>query len=390
MSNVPAADPLTPPYAKPAMIGHLWRCRWGVLRLCVCLFVLSVFIGDTAARIARTALSRLPDADIAAAVNALTAQGRFADAVMLADDGLGWQKPGTAPYQATTAARVAAAAEQDSWWRSAKDLGRGALTGRGDSLESVLGAIGSDMLIVGDVRDLAIESARFTLDGHGDPVIAALSAVGIALTVAPGIDWAPAVLKLSRKLGTLTAPLAEQILKLSKSGTIALRPLFENVTTLARRTSPAATARLLRFANSSDDVAKLAAFAERQAIKGGPSRAFAALHTTGEPATALLRQAGTTLGTVAGAADDVIVAAAKKGPAGARWLGSAAARTLMRPHPILGLAKGLYKGNVQRAVQHALDLTTTIAPWCIAMLCGWAMIELWLLKRPRLMVAQRG
>ena len=390
MSSSPTAAAAASKPIKPAMLGHLWRRRWGVLRLCICLFVLTIFIGDSAARVARLALSRLPNADIAAEVNALSAQGRFADAVMLADDGLTWQKPGAAPYQATVTARAAAAAEQDSWWRSAKDLGRGALTGRGDSLESVIGAIGSDMLIVGDVRDLAIESAKFTLDGHGDPVIAALSAAGIALTIAPEIDWAPAVLKLSRKLGTLTAPLAEQILKLSKSGSAALRPLLENVATLVRRTSPAATARLLRFANSSDDVARFAAFAERQALKASPARAFAALHTTAEPAAALLRQAGTTLGTAAGAADDVIIAAAKKGPAGARWLGTSAARTLVRPHPILGLAKGLYKGNVQRAVQHLLNLTTAIAPWCIAALCGWAMLELWLLKRPTLIRARRN
>lgn len=359
---------------------HLWHHRWGLLRLTICILLLALLIGDSAARVGRMALARLDDAAVAPDIDALRQQGRFTEALLLADDALTWLTPGSPAHTAVVASRAAAAEEQSSISRRLRDVGRGALTGEGDSLESLFGAIGTDLFIIGDIRDLLIQGARFGLDGKADPVIAALSAVGIATTLAPQIDWAPSLLKAARKLGTLSAPLAEQIVKLSRAGTdlarTGLTTLFGDVATLARRTSPAAAARLLRFADSPEDVAKLARFAERQAAAGAPARGFAALHLTGEPGARLLKESGE-------AGDALLTSAAKKGAAGSRFLASPAARAMLRPHPILGLLKGFYKGNVQRAIQHALDLTTFIAPWLIAASAAWLLLELHLLRRPR-------
>src|SRR2546423_8870827 len=94
----------------------------------------------------------------------------------------------------------------------------GAVSGRGDSLESLIGAVAADFFIVGDVRDLVIQGGRYVLDGETDQVVLILSGVGLATTLAPEVDWVPAVLKAARKAGALSRGLADSIIASAKAG----------------------------------------------------------------------------------------------------------------------------------------------------------------------------
>ena len=81
---------------------------------------------------------------------------------------------------------------------------RGAATGEPEDLAGLLGSLSLDLFVVGDVRDLAVQGWKEWHGGDGDKLILALSAAGLATTLAPAVDWAPAVMKGFRRTGALT------------------------------------------------------------------------------------------------------------------------------------------------------------------------------------------
>ncbi|MBS0190189.1 MAG: hypothetical protein U0573_01545 [Phycisphaerales bacterium] len=359
------------------LISFVWGRRWNLARLSLALAVVVVLAADTPARLARLTLAALPEMDYASEVATLRAQGRYAEAIVIADAGLAWMDgPGNGPRRAEIERqRQLTVDEQSSWIRRAKDVGWGALSGRGESLEELIGAIAADMFVIGDIRDLVIQATTWASGGETDPLIIALSSVGIALTVAPEIDWAPAVVKAARKAGAVSEGLKDFFLNgIKLRRTEALAGAFGDVTKLASRASPAGAIRIMRFAGTEAELAKLASFAERNGVKGG-----AALLITGREGAALVRGESAAAGAALRASDDVVIAAARKGPAGAKFLASPAARVLTRPHWILGLGKGVWKGNVPEAVRQAARALDPHGWWLLPLAGVWALCECGLL-----------
>jgi len=347
-----------------------WRSRWGLVRLCVAAGLLAVLVRDNPARLARLRYAATPDLDCLSEASALLDQQRFGEALLMVDAGLA--AADDAQARELEQLRDQIARQRDSLLRRFKAVGVGALVGAGDSVEALLGAITADFFVVGDVRDLAIQSARYVVDGETDELIVALSAAGLITTVAPAADWAPAVLKAARKAGALRHPLAAGLLSLARqaarSGDFsALRRLLADVGELARRGSPAGAVRALRACENASDLQLLADFLRRR-----PSGALA-LRVCGADALSLLRRHGA-------AADEALLLAARKGPAGVVWLRSGAWRVL-RPHPLLGLAKAFSKGHASALVARA---AAALDPrgWLILPACaGWALLELLLILR---------
>lgn len=363
------------------LAAALWRVRWNGLRLAIALAALWVVAADAPARAARLALASLPDADVAAEVAYLRAAGRFGEAIAIADAAL----PMTSGpvRQRLQREREQTAREQDSLLRRARDLGMGALSGRGDSLEALVGAIGADFFLVGDLRDLALEGTRYAVDGQADPVIVALSAAGAAATIVPAIDWAPAILKVARKSGALTRGMADQLLDAARTSARAvasgggsggaLRAVAEDLASIARRASPGGAARVLRHADSPADLARLARFIERH------DRGFLALHTLGDDAASAIKSgrlasAAPGVRLTAEATEHAVLAAAKKGPAGAAWLRTASAAAV-RPHPMLGIAKAVAKGHGEAFIQRLSAALDPRAAWILPVLAAWACLE---------------
>lgn len=353
------------------MITRVWACKWNIARLAICGLVLWVLVVDTAPRLARRGLASLPDFDYAGEVSALRAQGRFGEAVRIGEAGL--ERYAAAPADPRRAAieheLARARDEQASWVRRVKDIGQGALTGQGQTLEALIGAVGSDMLVFGDVRDLVIQGTRLVVDGEADPVIAALSGLGLALTIAPEIDWGASVLKVARKSGALARGLADEVIGMARRGARTdVMKFAGDVGTLAKAGGPAGALRVLKSARSTDDVARVAGFVRRQGTGGA-----AALHIAGDEGVKWIVKNG----------DDVLlVRAAAKGPAGVAYAASPKRLPLLlRPHPLLGLTKGVYKGNVEAFISRALDALGAAAFWLLPLLAGWFTLELWWLAQ---------
>ncbi len=356
-------------------ILFLWSRHWNLARLLLAAAIVLLLAIDTGHRTARLALASLTDMDYAAEVRALREQGRYAEAVVIADAGLSWSDgPGKGDARAAIEReRQATIDEQASWLRRAKDAGYGAVTGRGESLEQLLGAIAADLFVVGDIRDLVVQSITYARGEDPDELIVALSSLGIVLTLAPEIDWAPALLKVARKTGAVTEGLKDFFVRAIKANrTDAIAAACGDATKLATHASPAGALRVLRFAENEADLAKLAAFAERNGAKGG-----AALLITGREGAALLRAAEPGVR----AADDLILTAAKKGPAGSRFLAGPAARVLTRPHPLLGIFKGVYKGTIPAAVQRVAAAIDPYGWMLLPAAFAWMMVELGLFIR---------
>jgi hypothetical protein len=359
----------------------LWKVRWNLLRLGLAGLVLWVLAADSGARLARLQLAALPGFDYAAEVRALAARGRYGEAELIAQAGL--QDP-DADHGAIDGALVSARAEQSSWLRRVKEAGRGVMTGRGDSLESLIGALTTDLFVVGDVRDLVIEGSRLVIDGETDELVVLLSVAGIVTTLAPEVDWAPSIVKAARRAGLLSEGLTSHFRTTIKSADAGeLRKGFGLVRDLARATSPGFAARVLRWAESPADLALVARF-----LKRGNSAA-SALHVTEKTGMDLLRHAGPD---AFESAAELVTKAGRKGRAGARFLSSPSAKRLLRPHPLLGLTKGLVKGNVQQGIARFAEGMDPLGWWLTPAAAAWALMEAWwlLYRANRERVHNRG
>lgn len=386
----PGTPELPPPgeRAAPRRRGRsfglraLLRCRWNVLRLAGALFFLWVLAEDTGARLARLQLMALPDFDYVAEVRHLRAAGRFGEAIVVADAGL---EDTTGETQVQVLREKQATIDaRNSFMRRLKDVGIGALTGSAGaegqaSLERLGGALAADLFVIGDVRDLVIQSARYMGGEKTDPVIVALSGVGLVTTLAPEVDWVPALMKIAKKASALTKGMEEFIVTAVRSRRFKDAELvFADVGTLARHASPAGAVRMLKYADSPADAARLARFVEKH--QKGAHGAFA-LHVTGKEGADLLKHADTLGPDAARAAEQLVIQASTKGAAGAGWLKGGRAAALLKPHALLGVGKGLWKGNVSDAIRRVIEETRGVARWLLPLTAGWTVLELGLLAR---------
>lgn len=368
------------------LLRGCWRARWNALRLLIAAFLLWCVTVDTGARLARLQFAAMPDVDPIPEIARLRNAGRFGESLMLIDAAMDTQPP-VAQRGHLIAEREKTTREQESWLRRLRDVGIGAVTGGAGSepgamsLEILVGAIATDMLIVGDIRDLLIQSARLVTGDDVDPIIVALSGAGLITTLAPAADWAPAVLKAARRMGAMSASFAEAIAKAAKSGnTSTIARVCEDAGALAKASSPGAAARLIRLADTPEDLARLSRFVAREGKAGA-----AALHAMQEAGAAAIKHADElrTLGRLDDAAslETLVIKAAAKGERGRSWLRAGAYRTLIRPHPIVGLIKSVYKGHAAAFVQQVLERFDLRAWWLVPLLAAWTLVECGLLLR---------
>lgn len=373
------------PQGRSGLFARLWRSKWGLVRLALATFLLWVVAMDTPARLARLELAAMPGFDSVTEVRSLRLAGRYGEAEMVARAGLERQgsREGAAGEELSTAERgqldaelVQTLAEQDSWIRKVKDAGLGALSGRAGSLEGLIGAVAADFFVVGDVRDLVIEGGKVALDGDGDGVVLALSGVGLATTLAPEVDWAPSVLKAAKRAGSMTKRFGEEIVALVRQGKKEeILKVLDDTAALSKKASPGGAMRLLRHADDAEELGVLARFVERQ-----PLGAFA-LHVAGERGATIVKDAAKVGGEAAARAEALLVKASQKGARGVEFLGSRAGRLLLKPHALVGLAKGLWKGNATKLAQRLVDRLGANAVWALPLLAAWVFVELVLIGR---------
>lgn len=175
---------------------------------------------------------------------------------------------------------------------------QGFVTGEGGDTPAFMGAMASDLTVVGDVRDIGSEGAKLARGEDYSRMILGLSVVGLAVTtatVATGGGGLPArigvsLLKVARKTGSITANFARDVTRVLQEAvnfeklrgtlrsvdltdTAATRraiveytdtismarvtPILDDVAALEKATGPADTVRIMKYVNSTDDLARV-------------------------------------------------------------------------------------------------------------------------------------
>jgi hypothetical protein len=320
----------------------MWR--WRSTTLLILLIVLSSLLWGAlqsfhpASGIA--AFKRLPDHDYLADIDVLRQQGKLTEALTLSE--FVCDQP-TYPQQ-MQACRMAEQLEARtrSVWYRVRSVGYGALTGAATNGWALAGAATADFFVVGDVRDLLLQSWRLSNGQKTDELLMVLSAVGVLTVAIPGADWVPSFGKVAARLGALSQSFSRQLLRLGRRAVAThsltpLRGVFGNLRRLVQRLGPVKTLGILPAVNRADDLATLTRLATTH-----PRAAYGLLKVGG-------RHALTTVAQYAPAAIPDVVRAARKGVPGLR-LYQRLGRRLFTSHLLVGAGKALHRGRLPQAM----------------------------------------
>ena len=256
-------------------------------------------------------LARLPDHDFCAEARRLAARGEFDEAKALCEDIISCDLPGK---RAALVLRDMCDSRLDSFRHRAQRAVMAFVTGSpGNSVEGAASAMLSDMLMYGDIRDLALQGYYKVTAQETDPLIAALAAAGLATEFVDAADWVPALVKALRRTAAISDKLAAAILRSARrSGrmTLHLRKTGGAIAELFRRSGFIRTKNILRTIDTAEGISDAVRLARKSA-----------------PATHLLaRSAGTKMTAAArkltgkNASSNYLLRVARKGPAGVTLL----------------------------------------------------------------------
>jgi hypothetical protein len=176
-----------------------------------------------------------------------------------------------------------------------------------------------------------------------------------------------------------------------------MQAALADVAKISEKASPGGAMRLMKHADDPDDIARIARFTERH-----PTGAFA-LHMTGERGMQALRASKTASKTASKvgvnatdaigeitSAERTIIAASKKGPAGARLLSTPMGKAMLRPHPLVGILKTFYRGNAEGLVTALMDRLGPSAWWLLPAAWAWLVVEVVLISNRAMRWKQGG
>ena len=159
-------------------------------------------------------IDALPDYDYIAEIRELESEGRLGEAEHLADFVL--KGSSITNRDEVAALRAEINKKRTAFWNRAYRAGKGFVVGDGVSLEELSGAMVSDFLLWGDIRDLAKQGYYKATGKETDPVVAALASVGVLTSLASfwvadpaepaevAADASLSCLKTLRKMGHLS------------------------------------------------------------------------------------------------------------------------------------------------------------------------------------------
>lgn len=329
-----------------------------LLRVALAAAICWLCFQDLPALLLRGTFEDLPAFEYRAEAERLLEAHRHSEALLVVEAGAAAAPGDRAAFDAL---RTRIEQDEARFWAQLRRVGQGALTGRGDTVEALGGAIVADLFVFGDVRDLVLQTGNAVRGDPVDPVIVGLSAAGLALTATPAVDLGAALLKFARRVGAMSDRLAAAVLRaLRRAGggePDEIGAIANSMTLLARRARPAPALRILKHVDDPAELRAVTRFAER------PDGALALW--LGE------RQAVQWVS--AGARGEALaLKAARRGRAGFAYIADHGA-DMFRLHPLLGLVKGFYKGNIPELL---VELARRHSAAAVGLSAGWLLYEL--------------
>jgi hypothetical protein len=192
--------------------------------------------------------------------------------------------------------------------RNTYQFGEGFVTGTGESTAGLAGAVTSDLTVIGDLRDIALEGGRMIAGEEYSELILGLSVVGVGLTAATiatgggGIVAKAGIslVKAARRTGRLTAEFSTALTRLTTEAvnmpllrrTISsvdltdinrtqrvmadygrnvraarLLPVLTRMGEISNRVGPAETVRLMKFVRTGENLDDVAGMTKRFGLK---------------------------------------------------------------------------------------------------------------------------
>lgn len=238
---------------------------------------------------------RIPPAQMNSMIVTALETDAYSDAVMYADIASYANIPLTQATQDHLAAESTLLAQIG---RTTGSFFEGFIYGEGSDTAGFVGAISSDLTVIGDVRDIGLEGSKLIQGEDYSSFILGLSVVGLAATtatVATGGGALPvrigvSLMKVAKKAGTLTKKFTKTMGRLVKEAvnfpalrrtltkidlgdlsatrravddyaksisTAKLDPIFKNITHLEKTTNPSEVVRLMKYVDTPQDLARL-------------------------------------------------------------------------------------------------------------------------------------
>lgn len=268
-------------------------------------------------------------------------------------------------------------AEMNSPSRWINKAMKGFFTGSVDSGQEIAGAIASDMVIYGDIRDLTVQGYRGVTGQEVDTLVASLSGVGLLTEFFDAVDWVPSVFKIFRKAGVLTSRFVDMFVNLVKKSQAAnriddsLKLVFSQTADLVEKMGMKRSASVFRYVDTADDLAAIS----KLSIKA-PDEAYLLVKWGGDKTFDTLKKMDLT--------DENLIlirSAAKKGPDGARFLdsfrkGGVHSGWITRIRVITRFAKNIKLGRVQKSLSLIIQALLERFPmflyvmWTLALATG--------------------
>jgi hypothetical protein len=192
--------------------------------------------------------------------------------------------------------------------RNTYQFGEGFVTGTGESTAGLAGAVTSDLTVIGDLRDIALEGGRMIAGEEYSELILGLSVVGVGLTAATiatgggGIVAKAGIslVKAARRTGRLTAEFSTALTRLTTEAvnmpllrrTISsvdltdinrtqrvmadygrnvraalLLPVLTRMGEISNRVGPAETVRLMKFVRTGENLDDVAGMTKRFGLR---------------------------------------------------------------------------------------------------------------------------
>ena len=154
-------------------------------------------------------------------------------------------------------------AELNSFSGKVMRFTQGALSGEPKDTASFMGSLSLDLFVIGDIRDLVVQGWKQAKDGSGDEIILALSAIGLATTLLPEIDWAPSMLKAFKRSGSMTKPFAKSLKTASRQALKTrdfskLGHIVTDIGKAGKRLGPGPLRGVMRHVDNASDLRKIA------------------------------------------------------------------------------------------------------------------------------------
>lgn len=237
----------------------------------------------------------------------------------------------------------------------------GFVTGEGSSIDELGGAIASDMVLYGDLRDLCKQGYRRVRGKETDSLIASLAAIGLLTECIDIADWGPAVLKALRKANSLTMRFASWTIGACRRSVKArrlepaLRKAMANLGDTVKKLGFGRTATITRHVSCADDLAVVAKAARRS-----PDTAYLMVKLGGRDGIEFLRAADRTADGL-----DTLRLAVKKGPTGLDWLrrNGCVRRVVITTRVGARTVKNFRLGRPQRLFSRVVDAASGRYPW---------------------------